>query len=85
MPGVKRRIDHLDVNLNDQVVYVAALGNNTLEAVDLHTGKVIHSIPGLDEPQGVGYIPQTGEIFVAKEAVCRLWRRRHCRYRCRHP
>ena len=65
LPGVKGRIDHLDVNLKDQVVYVAALGNNTLEAVDLRTGKVIHSITGLDEPQGVGYIPQTGELFVA--------------------
>ncbi|MFI5192414.1 MAG: YncE family protein [Chitinophagales bacterium] len=65
LPAVKGRIDHLDINLKDQILYVAALGNNTLEAVDLRTGKVIHSIKGLDEPQGVGYIPQTGEILVA--------------------
>ena len=65
LPGVKGRIDHMDVNLKDQVIYVAALGNNTLEVVDLVKGKVIHSIEGLDEPQGVGYIPQTGEVFVA--------------------
>lgn len=65
MPGVKGRIDHMDVNLKDKIVYVAALGNNTLEAIDLQAGKVIHSIKGLDEPQGVGYIPQTNEIFVA--------------------
>ena len=61
---VKGRIDHLDVNVKDQIVYVAALGNNTLEAVDLKTGKV-NSIKGLDEPQGVAYIPQTKEILVA--------------------
>ena len=61
---VKGRIDHLDVNLKDQIIYVAALGNNTLEAVDLKTGKV-RSIKGLDEPQGVAYIPQTKEILVA--------------------
>lgn len=65
LPGVKGRVDHLDINLKDQVLYVAALGNNTLEVVDLGKGKVIHSITGLDEPQGVGYIPQTGEIIVA--------------------
>lgn len=65
MPGVKGRIDHMDVNVKDKVVYVAALGNNTLEVIDLQAGKVIHSIKGLDEPQGVGYIPQTNEIFVA--------------------
>jgi DNA-binding beta-propeller fold protein YncE len=33
--------------------------------VSLPEGKVLHSIKGLDEPQGVCYIPQTKEIFVA--------------------
>jgi DNA-binding beta-propeller fold protein YncE len=65
LPGVRGRIDHLDVNLKDRVVYIAALGNNTLEAVDLTSGKIIHSIQGLDEPQGIGYIPQSQEIIVA--------------------
>jgi DNA-binding beta-propeller fold protein YncE len=65
LPGVKGRMDHMDVNLKDQVVYIAALGNNTLEVVSLADGKVLHSIAGLDEPQGVCYIPQTKEIFVA--------------------
>jgi DNA-binding beta-propeller fold protein YncE len=62
---VKGRIDHLDINLKDQIVYVAALGNNTVEVVDLKAGKVLYSIRGLDEPQGVVYIPQTKEILVA--------------------
>src|SRR6266542_2434948 len=65
LPGVKGRIDHLDANLEDQTVYVAALGNNSLEAVDLKSGKLIHSITGLSEPQEVAYIPQTKEIMVA--------------------
>ena len=65
MPGVKGRIDHLDVNLKEKIVYVAALGNNSLEIVDINKGKVLHSIKGLDEPQGVAYIPQQQEIFVA--------------------
>ncbi|HWB27670.1 MAG TPA: YncE family protein [Chitinophagaceae bacterium] len=65
MPGVSGRIDHMDIDLDKNIVYVAALGNNTLEVVDLNNKKVIHSIKGLSEPQGVGYIPQTQEIFVA--------------------
>jgi DNA-binding beta-propeller fold protein YncE len=65
MPGVKGRIDHMDANVKDKVLYMAALGNNTLEVIDLQAGKVIHSIKGLNEPQGVGYIPPTNEIFVA--------------------
>jgi DNA-binding beta-propeller fold protein YncE len=65
MPEVKGRIDHMDVNLKDQLLYIAALGNNTLEVADLKTGKIIKSINGLDEPQGIGYIPHTHEILVA--------------------
>ncbi|HEY5368782.1 MAG TPA: YncE family protein [Hanamia sp.] len=65
LPGVSVRIDHLDINLKDQIVYIAALGNNSVEVVDLNKEKVLHSIVGLNEPQGVAYIPQTREIFLA--------------------
>ena len=65
MPGVKGRIDHMDVNLKEHIVYMAALGNNTLEVIDIVGDKLLHSIKGLDEPQGVGYIPQHEEIVVA--------------------
>lgn len=65
MPSVKGRIDHMDINLKDQVIYVAALGNNTVEVVDLKTGKILHSIAGLSEPQGVVYVSKHHELFVA--------------------
>lgn len=65
MPGIKGRIDHLDINVQDQVAFVAALGNNTVEVVDLKSGKVLHNISGLSEPQGVAYIPKHHELFVA--------------------
>jgi hypothetical protein len=65
LPKVKGRIDHLDINLKDQVTYVAALGNNTVEVVDLKSGKILHSITGLGEPQGVAYISKHHELFVA--------------------
>src|SRR5262245_30583651 len=35
LPGVERRIDHLAVDVPGQRLFVAALGNNTLEVVDL--------------------------------------------------
>ena len=65
LPGIKGRIDHLDINLKDQIVYIAALGSDAVEIVNLKSGKVLHSITGLDEPQGVGYIPLHNEIFIA--------------------
>jgi hypothetical protein len=65
LPDVKGRIDHLDINLKDQVIYMAALGNNSLEVIDLKKGTLSHSISDLNEPQGVAYIPQINEIVVA--------------------
>src|SRR5262249_18611220 len=65
LPNVKGRIDHLDVDVQDQITFVAALGNNTVEVVDLKNGKVLHTITGLSEPQGVAYIPKHHELFIA--------------------
>jgi DNA-binding beta-propeller fold protein YncE len=47
---------------------VAALGNHTLEVVDLAAGKRITSIPDLNEPQGVAYLPSVHRIVVATRA-----------------
>jgi YVTN family beta-propeller protein len=46
-------------------LFVAALGNGTLEVLDLGAGKRISSIPGLKEPQGVAYLPLLHRIVVA--------------------
>lgn len=55
----------MDFNRQKQLVYVAALGNHSLEIIDLKQGKTIHSINGLDEPQGVAYVGPTKEFMVA--------------------
>jgi len=65
LPNVSGRIDHLAYNSKLQVIYVAALGNNTIEVVDLKNKKVIHTITGLSKPQGIRYIPESNIIFVA--------------------
>jgi len=65
LPGVKGRIDHIDIDVEGQIAYVAALGNNTVEVVDLKKGVVLHSVTGLSEPQGVAYISKHHELFVA--------------------
>jgi DNA-binding beta-propeller fold protein YncE len=68
MPAVNGRIDHMAVNLKDKVLYMAALGNNTLEVIDLNKGAVIKSIKGVEEPQGIAYIPEQNEFVVASGA-----------------
>jgi len=57
LPNVAGRIDHLAVDLGRKRILVAEVGNNTLDAIDLATQKPLHRITGLDEPQGVVYLP----------------------------
>src|SRR5215203_6988932 len=65
IPAVSGRIDHMAFNLKDRVLYVAALGNNTVEVVDLLKGTVIKTIKGIEEPQGIAFIPEQNEIAIA--------------------
>jgi hypothetical protein len=62
---VSGRIDHLAVDLKRQRLFVAELGNNSLGVINLTTGKVLRTLMGLSEPQGVGYEPATDTVFVA--------------------
>jgi DNA-binding beta-propeller fold protein YncE len=75
LPGVKGRIDHLAVDLAQQRLFVAALGNNTLEVIDLKQHKVVHSVAGFHEPQGVAYLKRFGLVAVAsgEDGTCRLF------------
>ncbi len=65
LPNVEGRIDHMAVDVEGQRLFIADLGNNTLEVIDLRAGKRVRSITGLHEPQGVVYVPEIKEIFVA--------------------
>jgi YVTN family beta-propeller protein len=62
---VRGRIDHMAVDLKRQRLFVAELGNDSVGIVDLANRKVIGRIPGLKEPQGVGYEPSTDMLYVA--------------------
>ncbi len=65
LPGVKGRIDHFAVDPGSHRVFVAALGNGSVEVVD-PDGKQHRSIPGFKEPQGIAYAPASNRIFVAE-------------------
>ncbi|MDB5106513.1 MAG: hypothetical protein JWP91_4202, partial [Fibrobacteres bacterium] len=65
LPGVRGRIDHMAIDTLGRKLFVAALGNNSLEVVDLDQGRVAHSIHGLPEPQGVVFLPIKNRIYVA--------------------
>jgi YVTN family beta-propeller protein len=67
---ISGRIDHLGIDVKRQRLFVAELGNNSVGVVDLAAGKVLRTISGLSEPQGVAYVP------LADSVLCRECRRR---------
>src|SRR5260370_34534271 len=65
VPGVAGRIDHFTAFPKRRLLIFAALGNNSMEIVNTFEAKVVQSIKGLNEPQGVLYVPGLDKIFVA--------------------
>jgi protein-tyrosine-phosphatase len=56
LPAVEGRIDHLAVDVDQQRLYVAALGHNRVEVIDLKAGQRATSVTGLHEPQGLAVV-----------------------------
>jgi DNA-binding beta-propeller fold protein YncE len=63
--GVKGRFDHFAIDEKAGRIFVAALGNNTIEVIDVRNAKRIHSLGGLSEPTGVCFIAGQNRIGVA--------------------
>jgi len=57
LPGVKGRLDHFAIDSKGGRLFVAALGNNSLEVIDLTACKRVRSVVGMSKPTGVLYIP----------------------------
>jgi len=65
LPAVEGRIDHLAVDAAGERLYVAALGNNTVEVLDLKRNTHAKSVPGFREPQGIAVVPDAKLVAVA--------------------
>ena len=65
LPGVKGRFDHFAVDVKGRRLFVAALGNNTLEILDIDGGKRLKTVTGLSKPTGVLYLAEANQIGVA--------------------
>jgi DNA-binding beta-propeller fold protein YncE len=65
LPGVEGRIDHLAYDPDSQRLFVAALGNDTVEIVDLRTNTRVRGVAGFHEPQGIAFVPTLKVAAVA--------------------
>ena len=63
LPGVQGRFDHSGYDGRNQL-FISALGNNTVEVIDISARIRAHSISGVPNPQGVAYSPETKKLFV---------------------
>src|SRR6266704_618992 len=61
LEGVKGRFDHFGSAANR--LFVSALGNNTVEVIDISARTVVHTITGIPNPQDVVFSPETNKLF----------------------
>ena len=58
-------MDHLAFDAAHQRLYVAALGNNTVEVLDTAAGTHLKSLPRFHEPQGIAVAAHFDIVAVA--------------------
>ena len=74
LPEVRGRIDHLAWDPAGRRLFVAALGNGSVEIVDLAAGRQAGRISGLQEPQGLAWLAGPQELAVASaDGVVRFY------------
>jgi hypothetical protein len=68
VPSVQGRLDHMDIDIKGGRLFVAALGADSVELIDLRASKRTARLQPLHEPQGVVYLPESRRLFVANGA-----------------
>jgi DNA-binding beta-propeller fold protein YncE len=73
LKGKPGPLDHLTVDSVHKRLLVANQCNDTLDVVDLQTGKLIRQVPGQKQVHGVAYAPDLDRIFLGNgEGVCNV-------------
>src|SRR5678816_4952962 len=75
LPKVEGRFDHFAIDIAGKRLFLAALGNNSLEVIDLANNKRLQSIPNLKKPTGAAFIPDLNRLAVASgdDGRCRFF------------
>jgi len=74
--NIAGRIDHLAYDAARQRLYVAELGNDSVGIVDLKARRLMRTVAGFKEPQGIAYETSTDTVYVANggDGSLRLFR-----------
>jgi DNA-binding beta-propeller fold protein YncE len=74
--GAEGRFDHMAVDTKTGRVFTSVYGNDTVVVLDVHRSREIHTIStGLDEPQGVAFLPDLNRIVVTNsgDGSCKIF------------
>jgi DNA-binding beta-propeller fold protein YncE len=65
LPGVHGRFDHFTFDPAEPArIFISALGNNSVEVIDLVEDTVVQDIHGIPEPQGIAFAVGLNKLFV---------------------
>ncbi len=67
LPDTKGRIDHLAYDPAGRRLFVAELGNDTVDTIDLASGARTIRLSGLQHPQGLAWLDEPSELAVADQ------------------
>jgi hypothetical protein len=65
LPAVQGRLDHMDLDAAGDRLFLAALGADSVEVIDLKAGQRLARLRSLHEPQGITYMAAAQRLFVA--------------------
>ena len=73
LAGVEGRLDHFAVDPDSRLLFVAALENHTVEVIDLRKKERVKTLRGINEPQGLAFIPGSRRLLVCcrGDGTCR--------------
>jgi len=65
LPGVTGKFDHFAIDEAGGRLFAAAGGNHAVLVIDLASGKIAQTLPGVGKPHGIAWIPDRSRLFVA--------------------
>jgi 4-phytase/acid phosphatase len=72
LTGVSGKFDHLAIDTADNLLFITAGANHSVEVIDLKTDKVRQSITGLGKPHGLAWDGATNSLYVSDGSLAEL-------------
>ena len=72
LPSGATKFDHFAIDLKANCLFIASTGNQSVEMLDLNSGKLASSLTGFGKPHGLAWVPDSGRLFASDGAKADL-------------